>query len=51
MVYAYANNHCAGHAPATIETFRDLCREGLAGTRKAIANSFEGIAFVRVTDA
>jgi uncharacterized protein YecE (DUF72 family) len=26
MVYAYANNHFAGHAPATIETFRDLWR-------------------------
>jgi hypothetical protein len=26
MVYAYANNHYAGHAPAIIETFRDLWR-------------------------
>ena len=26
LVYAYANNHYAGHAPATIEQFRDLWR-------------------------
>ena len=24
MIYAYANNHYAGHAPATIEQFRKL---------------------------
>jgi uncharacterized protein YecE (DUF72 family) len=24
MIYAYANNHYAGHAPATIEHFRKL---------------------------
>jgi uncharacterized protein YecE (DUF72 family) len=24
MIYAYANNHYSGHAPATIEQFRDL---------------------------
>jgi hypothetical protein len=24
LVYAYANNHYAGHAPATIEQFRNL---------------------------
>jgi hypothetical protein len=23
-IYAYANNHFAGHAPATIEQFRNL---------------------------
>jgi uncharacterized protein YecE (DUF72 family) len=27
LVYAYANNHYAGHAPATIEQFRRLWRE------------------------
>jgi uncharacterized protein YecE (DUF72 family) len=27
LVYAYANNHYAGHAPATIEQFRKLWRE------------------------
>jgi uncharacterized protein YecE (DUF72 family) len=27
LVYAYANNHFAGHAPATIEQFRRLWRE------------------------
>jgi uncharacterized protein YecE (DUF72 family) len=26
MIYAYANNHYAGHAPATIEQFRNLWR-------------------------
>jgi uncharacterized protein YecE (DUF72 family) len=26
LVYAYANNHYAGHAPATIEDFRKLWR-------------------------
>jgi hypothetical protein len=26
LIYAYANNHFAGHAPATIEQFRDLWR-------------------------
>jgi uncharacterized protein YecE (DUF72 family) len=25
MIYAYANNHYAGHAPATVEQFRNLC--------------------------
>jgi uncharacterized protein YecE (DUF72 family) len=25
--YAYANNHYAGHGPATVEQFRELCRE------------------------
>lgn len=30
MIYAYANNHYAGHAPATIEQFRNLwCAKGL----------------------
>ena len=24
MIYAYANNHFGGHAPATIEEFRNL---------------------------
>jgi uncharacterized protein YecE (DUF72 family) len=24
LIYAYANNHYAGHAPATIEQFRNL---------------------------
>jgi hypothetical protein len=24
MIYAYANNHFGGHAPATIEQFRNL---------------------------
>jgi hypothetical protein len=24
LIYAYANNHYAGHGPATIEQFRDL---------------------------
>ena len=24
LIYAYANNHFAGHAPATIEQFRNL---------------------------
>lgn len=29
-IYAYANNHYAGHSPATIELFRDLwCAKGL----------------------
>ena len=27
LIYAYANNHCAGHAPATIEQFR-VCGAG-----------------------
>ena len=27
MVYGYANNHYAGHAPATINQFRDLWRQ------------------------
>jgi uncharacterized protein YecE (DUF72 family) len=27
LIYAYANNHYAGHAPATIEQFRDLWHE------------------------
>jgi len=26
-IYAYANNHYAGHGPATVEQFRELCRE------------------------
>jgi uncharacterized protein YecE (DUF72 family) len=26
LIYAYANNHYAGHAPATIEQFRNLWR-------------------------
>jgi uncharacterized protein YecE (DUF72 family) len=26
LIYAYANNHYAGHAPATIEQFRKLWR-------------------------
>jgi uncharacterized protein YecE (DUF72 family) len=25
-IYAYANNHYAGHGPATVEQFRELCR-------------------------
>jgi uncharacterized protein YecE (DUF72 family) len=24
--YAYANNHYAGHGPATVDQFRELCR-------------------------
>ena len=27
IVFAYANNHYAGHAPATIEQFRKLWQE------------------------
>ena len=27
LIYAYANNHYSGHAPATIEQFRNLWRE------------------------
>jgi hypothetical protein len=27
LIYAYANNHYAGHGPATIEQFRRLWRE------------------------
>jgi len=26
QIFAYANNHYAGHAPATVELFRDLWR-------------------------
>ena len=26
LIYAYANNHFVGHAPATIEQFRSLWR-------------------------
>jgi hypothetical protein len=26
-IYAYANNHYAGFGPATVEQFRELCRE------------------------
>jgi hypothetical protein len=40
MVYAYANNHHAGHAPATIETFQDLWR-------RACRNSESHCEFVR----
>jgi len=32
LIYAYANNHFAGHAPATIEQFRSLWRgKGMPG--------------------
>ena len=35
MIYAYANNHYGGHAPATIEQFRSLwCGKGLPGIEK-----------------
>jgi uncharacterized protein YecE (DUF72 family) len=27
LVYAYANNHYAGHAPATVQLFRKLWRD------------------------
>lgn len=30
MVFAYANNHYAGHAPATIKQFQELRQEGTA---------------------
>jgi len=26
-IYAYANNHYAGFGPATVEQFRQICRE------------------------
>ena len=36
LIYAYANNHYAGHAPATIEHFRNLWRaRGLAEIGKS----------------
>jgi uncharacterized protein YecE (DUF72 family) len=28
QIFAYANNHYAGHAPATVELFRDMLRSG-----------------------
>ena len=29
-VFGYANNHYAGHAPATIQLFREMCeRDGI----------------------
>jgi uncharacterized protein YecE (DUF72 family) len=35
MIYAYANNHYGGHAPATIEQFRSLwCGKGLPEIEK-----------------
>jgi uncharacterized protein YecE (DUF72 family) len=35
QIFAYANNHYAGHAPATVEMFRALLREnGLAGGQR-----------------
>jgi len=35
QIFAYANNHYAGHAPATVEMFRELLREnGLAGAER-----------------
>ena len=27
QIFAYANNHYAGHAPATVELFRDMLRK------------------------
>lgn len=36
LIYVYANNHFAGHGPATIEQFRNLWREkGLPGLPKS----------------
>jgi hypothetical protein len=35
LMYAYANNHFGGHAPATIAQFRDLWRsKGLPAIEK-----------------
>jgi uncharacterized protein YecE (DUF72 family) len=37
QVYVYANNHYAGHGPATVETFQELWRR-LVGTESAKRN-------------
>ena len=35
QIYAYANNHYAGHGPATVEMFRDLWRRHVRGEAKS----------------
>ncbi len=39
-VFAYANNHYAGHAPATIDLFQELWREQ---TKADLANPGRGL--------
>jgi hypothetical protein len=46
MIYAYANNHYGGHAPATIEQFRSLwCGKGLLGIEKPEKKQLERDVF------
>jgi uncharacterized protein YecE (DUF72 family) len=43
QIYAYANNHYAGYAPATVETFRDLWRRQVKEETRRAESSEKGM--------
>jgi uncharacterized protein YecE (DUF72 family) len=43
QIYAYANNHYAGHGPATVELFRDLWRRQVKEESRSAESSEKGM--------